>query len=132
MVEKQVTICFHFINHGKITEKSWIDHGHNIKFGGKSRSHHDIQFMVGENPWFCYGWYQFNWHFLRLLLLLLMILSLLFRYLLLFRSINKLSWHWQTEQIQQDPGKTISHQMLPLIAGCFFSHDSTDINKAIK
>ena len=37
-------------NHGEITEKSWRNHGHNIKFGRKSRSRHDIKFMVEEKP----------------------------------------------------------------------------------
>ena len=28
--------------------------GHNIKFGGRSRSRHDVKFMVEEKP--CSGW----------------------------------------------------------------------------
>ena len=45
-----VTISFHFISHRKITEKSWRNHGHNIKLDEKSRSRHDIKFMVEEKP----------------------------------------------------------------------------------
>ena len=34
-------------------EKSWSLIGHDIKFGGKSQSHHDVKFMVEEKP--CLG-----------------------------------------------------------------------------
>ena len=48
------------IHHGKITGKSrrnhgkssWSRHGHDVKFGGKSRSRsrHDVKFMLEEKP----------------------------------------------------------------------------------
>ena len=60
-----VTISFQFINHvrknhEKITvksrrnqEKSWSLIGHDIKFGGKSRSRsrHNVKFTAEEKPW---------------------------------------------------------------------------------